>query len=332
MSEKHTQLSEETVTSTQLPVHGMQRIIGTGGFSTAYRICNGEMRYIAVLRKWDGETSSRYKAQQEFHRLMPDYTQNIRIIKVDGPNGVPYSLKISREIDGSTLYDNKILMNLGSRRVRRELIRFALRTLEIKRNNNIFPDLWGRQCRSLTEKFQIALSPFTTNNIVSSDSDQTISLVDSEPILADYHTSGVKNFLRNSLQQSALIAWTLAAAGIDIIDTSLRMQPTKREKINSEEFIKGLKQVVNILEASGIRYIVLGSVAQAAIMETHGSEHTLSTHRSDGSKRDIDIVILDRHTENVTQLLDHISSISQRYPDLPPVSVVVAVTTEDGKA
>jgi len=170
------------------------------------------------------------------------------------------------------------------------------------------------------------LTPLGTSNIIASDQDQKVTLVDSEPITSQ---NKIREKIHRNLSNISLLGWTMIASTIDLVS---KIKKSNKNEYSQEDtcFTEGIRQIIDFLQATATNFIVLGSVAQAAWMEQSGHSIELSAYRANGSKRDIDIVCFEKD-DQVKQLQYKVNQLTKANPYFPEVTLIQPIEKKEYK-
>ena len=119
----------------------------------------------------------------------------------------------------------------------------------------------------------------------------------------------------------------------DLLRDKVFDTPTSKDKVDcakgTEEFKLGFAEAVNLFNASGLDYRVVGSFATAATINNVGGEFYLSPYRKDRTIRDIDILVLDKDREKAQRLVDEFNSRRGQNPYYPRIELSLPRTFEE---
>ncbi len=305
----------EKIKTFPLPLHPKSvEIVGFGGYSVALRFTfeNGSS-LVGVLRYQDTELPDN-PSNEEMHADFADFTLGEESIICADPDGNRLTLKLVPEVKGATLKDISLLHLLSNKELLRQFADFAVQTVDLFKRKQILPDLVGHSQKGLS------YFPFFTSNIMAEFGTNTLYLVDTDllPNNIFAEVSKMRKIILLCRVFSVHVSGMLANMFASFLEKEAGNTLQMLE--HHQEFTQGVKDVVEVLESHNVDYRVLGSVAIASYLDTAGCNYLLSAERKDGSRRDIDILVLNKSPEEIRGLEQLFAQKQQNNNHYPEVS------------
>lgn len=334
----------EKLQKASLPVKGEPTdILGWGGDSVCFRIKDGASRYVGVLRSnrepenWDHLTDH-WRREQDINQAFAPNTIPQHIAVVSGIDDQPAVLKITPEVPGAPmsevggayLFVNRQLMEQYIEVTKRNLRRFIHTGIIADPIGHIKSNRW----LSLFERYGLFF--FNTSNFVVDFERNNLVVVDceSDDIRKQPPHRKVQLFSR-AFGMAVNIVTLEAFKGINSLRDRVFVTPSTKTEVDrikgTEDLKQGFTEAVDLFNASGLNYRVVGSFATAATINNAGGEYYLSPYRKDRTIRDIDILILDQDKERAQKLADEYNARREQNPYFPKIELSIHRVFEDDK-
>lgn len=287
-----------------------KKIIAYGEHSIAFRFLGpGNKIYIGVARYPGKETNLDHelrtiKISDEMVASLEGHANNSWHVIAQDKDSRPILLKISPEIQGSTLESIGVLHLLGNPEALKNYVKLCKKLMQLITKEKSF-DITG------FEGFRKFL-PFVSRNIVLNLGSSEVTAIDVE-VLEEHEKnkfSNIKGATKLLLYFSNISFSALVATGVNSILDSTHYRSDEKKFDNSKETIdttESLKKIISLMNESGLEYRIVGGFAYAAYLQQAGVEYELSANRFDGTKRDVDIFILSEKDDAYEALKEKIA-------------------------
>lgn len=288
-------------------------IIGYGGYSVAMRITiqNGNS-FVGVLRYQDTELPDN-PTNDLIRSSFEDYSLEEWSIVLGDNEGKKLSLKFVPEIEGATLKDISVLHLLGNKKLLAQFADFCSQAFSLFKSKGVLPDLVGHNQKGLS------FFPFLTNNLMFEFGTNELKLVDTDlmPNNIFNEVSKIRQFILLLRASSVYFSGLLAQLFVTLLEKGSDLNNLVE---NDPNFVNGISDVISTLDQHNVDYRVLGSVAIAGYLEEEGVPYPLSARRKGGSRRDIDVLVLNKTLEEIKELEKIFASKQENDDSYPEVS------------
>lgn len=319
MFKKNSTVEEEDIkgklADSPLPLTSEERtIVGWGGSSVVFRVPSKSNSSVAVLRSEEIDLGNLKPAftnlasERQTNAALAPFTIPQSFVLTEGLDHGPAILKVSPEVRGATFKELSPLFIVRNKAVLQQYIDLNSKALAYFLNTGRLIDTVGHFRSRLPFIWDFfGLSPFSTSNLMVNFETNKLVLVDSEP--SKLMKSQLKFRPQLIVRAASLAASIGIAQGLiaindlrDRLFTQTAANDRKKASPEDEIFLEGIKDVIKTLDGSGIDYRVLGSLAIAASIQTHGGNYYLTPKRTNGVVRDIDVLILNSAYQGMDRL------------------------------
>lgn len=294
-------------------------IVGFGAHSVAVRIGfkqAGVPDVVGVLRYFDTSNElPNLPGNDSIRDAFQDYCLPEWVSIVSDTAGRRLSLKLAPEVIGSTLKDVSPLHTLSNPEVLKQLANFCDTTVKFFIREKKMPDLVGHTVRGKS------FSPFYSSNLMITHGSNELRLVDTDLMPTnDTATATSKRSLTLFAKMATIFLHGVFAHTL----SSLLPKPERHESMAGAEertAAAGLSALTEILADAGADYRILGSIAVASYLEKNGKPYSLDKNRADGTKRDIDVLVLNKDPAIATAVEAAYADLLAKQNDFPDLSV-----------
>ncbi|MBI4065109.1 hypothetical protein HY409_01950 [Candidatus Gottesmanbacteria bacterium] len=309
-------------------------VVGWGGCSVAVRIKSSEVdentvAVFSALPESEGKPdffrattlwSKQQQVASEFSPMVPK--QNMVI--VDGVDGRPMMMKLSKEIPGDTLMSLSPLYVLGNETLLRQWGVFCRKVISYFRKHQVTIDVDGRLL--VTPRSGISwIFPLDSCNLIGTYGSNELALIDPEVNPYDKPFNKADTYSKRYLIKR-LIGLAAGAVGSDLLSHIYLLRnanfdrKTKATYIEKQlgdaeyqKFVNRFGEIIKTLEQNGINYRVIGGMAIAGYLQTLGEDYHTMPYRPNHTARDVDVLVLDQPTDSLQKIL---TSLKKEYPEV----------------
>ncbi|MBI2338601.1 hypothetical protein HYU95_05475 [Candidatus Daviesbacteria bacterium] len=343
-----TPLSEATLIAklqeAVLPIRGKPTdILGWGGDSVCFRITDGNSRYAAVLRSnrepenWK-HLMDHWKREQDINKAFSPRTIPQHIMIVNGIDNQPAVLKVTpevpgapmSEVSGAYLFANKQLMEQYIDITKGNLRRFVATGIIADPIGHIKSNRFS----SLFERYGLFF--FNISNFMVDFQRNSLVVVDCESDdLKRLPPHRKVQLFSRAFGMVVNIAILEAFRGVNSIRDKIFSDPSSKTEVDNisgtEQLNQGFAEAVNLFNASGLDYRIVGSFSTAATINSAGGDYHLTPYRSDRTIRDIDILVLDQDQDYAKRLADEFNAKREQNPFYPRIELSLPKVFEEDK-
>lgn len=312
-------------------------IIGWGGFSVAFRVTSGNKRFVAVMQ---GEESVQsclegIISERKSNSWIAGFSTPQDYVISQGLNGKPAVIKISPEVEGATLKSLSPLFLIRDDHLLRQYTKLSLNKLaHFFRTGRLIDDIGHHRPNLLWFADYLGFLPFSTNNTMVDFETHKLVQVDYGTVALKEGTFKVRPHI---IMRAALLATSIALAcsliPINALRNRLFYQPTSEREIKekdpeNERFVEGIADTIEVFKQRGLDIRVLGSVAMAGSIQTRGGDYYLTPRRTNGTIRDIDVLILNASSDEIQYLNSYFAWRRTKDKSYPEVSLFYPLSLE----
>lgn len=311
----------------KLPFNGrMGEIVGWGGFSVAARVKRDEdyPQIVGVIRpiaeklpEGFPKLSGSWRIEQEIRKKFKPFTIPQHLIITQGLEGLPATVKIAHEVEGATMGELLPLGLLGNETLLKNFAKFCQAALSVFLAEGKLVDTSGHLTRTKLQHIWLGMVPLSSGNLMGEYGTNRLVLVDCD-LKPEIHFFNQAK----TVQKLGLIARAGLIAGTGGLTKGFLLAHKVRNKIFREhptvkpaekirqtaeysEFITGFRNIIEKLDREKVNYRVVGSFALAASIRKAGGDFFLPPRRSNGTIRDIDVLILEPRSSKLEGLIEY---------------------------
>lgn len=318
-------------------------IIGWGGCSVAVRMkSKTDESTVAVFStlphsedKPDlNRATDLWRKQQQVASEFSPMVPKQEMVMVEGIDGQPMLMKLSKEIPGDTLMSLSPLYVLGNKTLLQQWGEFCKKAISYFRKHKVAIDFDGRLLTT-PRSGNSWIFPLDSCNLIGAHGSNELIFIDPEVNPYDKPFDKADTYLQRYFIKR-LIGLSTGALGADLLSRIYRLRNANFDRrtkvkyiekrlgrVEYQKFVNRFGEIIKTFEQNRINYRVIGGMAIAGWLQSLCEDYHTMPYRPNHTTRDIDILVLDQPSDNLQQVLVKLKA------DYPEVSLTGMKTLQE---